>query len=418
MQVEQLQVSAFKGVRHVNIRPGGLVVAITGRNAAGKSSVLDALQWAIGGAKFAPDTPVRKGNAKAEVSVDLGELRITRTQTKAGSMQLVVTTRDGVPQKSPQALLDSLFAAVAFDPLGFIKAKPAEQRDMLIDAAGIRETVTRLDADATQARQDRTEVGRRVKTLEAQLAALPVTDGPTEEVSVGDLGQRIAAAHAEKAKNADARKWYATKQMEYEKASQAVTTLEAQLAQARQALVQIESAMESWKPKIDALVDPDIAALEAQLRDIEGTNRQIRDRAQRQRLAADLSRVRSEHAGAERRIEDAAIRKADALSGSPLPIRGLGLTDDGVTLDGVPIGQANWAAQIKASVALAAAVSPKLKVALVREGSALDDENQKALEEAATAAGLQVWIERVTNGEHVGITIVDGEVEGEQGGVA
>lgn len=418
MKVEQLEASAFKGVRHVNIRPGGLVVAITGRNAAGKSSVLDALQWALGGAKFAPDTPVRKGNAKAEVSVDLGELRITRSQTKAGSMSLNVTTRDGVPQKSPQALLDSLFAAVAFDPLAFVRAKPAEQRDMLIDAAGIRDTIAAIEADEAKARQDRTDIGRQVKMLEAQLAGLPVTEGPTVEVSVGDLGERIAAAHAERAKNADARKWYINKQAEHAKVVQAVGALEAQLAQARQALVQIESAMESWKPKIDALVDPDIAALEAQLRDIEGTNRQIRDRAQRQRLAADLSRVRSEHAGAERRIEDAAIRKADALSGSPLPIRGLGLTDDGVTLDGVPIGQANWAAQIKASVALAAAVSPKLKVALVREGSALDDENQKALEEAATAAGLQVWIERVTNGEHVGITIVDGEVEGEQGGVA
>jgi len=413
MKVESLEVSSFKGVRHVNIKPGGMIVEITGRNGAGKSSVVDAIQWAIGGAKFAPETPVRKGNAKAEVVADLGDLRIRRTQTKAGSMTLDVTTRDGVPQKSPQAL----YSSIAFDPLAFVRAKPAEQRETLINAAGIRGTIASIDDAANAAKVERTDLGRQVNQLAAQVAALPDTPGPTEEVNSADLIAEIRDANDRIAENKKARTWYAEKKAEHAKAVQRVAELEQQLGAARTNAENLDAIVEQWAEKIEALADPDIRAMQDQLTGIEGTNRQIRDRANRKRLAAQLADVRAKHAAAERRIEEAAIAKADALTNSPLPIPGIGLTDDGVTLNGVPIGQANWAAQIRASVALAAAVSPKLKVALVREGSALDGANLTALEEAATAAGLQVWIERVTNGEKVGITIVDGEVAGDEGGV-
>jgi hypothetical protein len=62
------------------------------------------------------------------------------------------------------------------------------------------------------------------------------------------------------------------------------------------------------------------------------------------------------------------------------------------------------------SVAIGAALNSRVRVILVRDGSLLDEKSMKLLEELAAQYDLQVWLERVSGDDEVGILIEDGMV--------
>ena len=60
MKINRLEIENVKRIKAVRIEPtaNGLTV-IGGKNAQGKTSVLDAIAWALGGNKFRPSDPQR-----------------------------------------------------------------------------------------------------------------------------------------------------------------------------------------------------------------------------------------------------------------------------------------------------------------------------------------------------------------------
>ena len=80
-------------------------------------------------------------------------------------------------------------------------------------------------------------------------------------------------------------------------------------------------------------------------------------------------------------------------------------------LNGHPLNQASGAEQLRAGVAIAMALNPKLRVIRVRDGNSLDSGGMRLLAEMAEEHGYQVWIERVDESGTVGFVIEDGEVK-------
>ena len=69
------------------------------------------------------------------------------------------------------------------------------------------------------------------------------------------------------------------------------------------------------------------------------------------------------------------------------------------------------AQQLRASVAIAMAANPKLRVIRVRDGSLLDERAMRLLAEMADAHDCQVWIERVDTSGSVGFVLEDGHLK-------
>ena len=78
MKIVQLRAENVKRLIAVEITPEGNVIEITGKNGAGKTSVLDSIWWALAGNRTHQAVPVRQGETEAVISLDLGDIKVRR----------------------------------------------------------------------------------------------------------------------------------------------------------------------------------------------------------------------------------------------------------------------------------------------------------------------------------------------------
>lgn len=400
MKIITLTSENFKRLKAVDITPSEHVQIVGGRNAQGKTSVLDALWQALGGGPAAKGTtrPVRDGEETASVRLDLGEYVVTRTWSGEKST-LRVESAEGARFSSPQGMLDALVGRLSFDPLEFTRLSGKAQVAALLDLVDLDVNLNALaDARAT-AYSKRTDVGRQVKQLEGHLASLPdVADKtPDDEVSSADiLAELRAAQEADRALEvAELRERRAKAARE-----QAASALETAVAEEKAATAAFE-----------ALPDvPDVAAIEQRLSSVEDTNRAVRAKQERSQVSTDLLRERLAYEDLTKEIDRVDKQKSKALAAADFPVDGLGFDDDGVTLHGLPFSQASSAEQIRVSLAMAMSLNPRLRVIRILDGSLLDADNLALIESMARESDYQVWIERVGNADEGAVIIEDGEV--------
>jgi DNA repair exonuclease SbcCD ATPase subunit len=419
-----------KRLQAVEITPKGNVIVIGGKNGAGKSSVLDSIQYALGG-----DTddrmPVRRGEEKAKVVLDLGDIIVKRTFTAAGGTSLVVTNADGVRQASPQGILDKLTGKLTFDPLDFSRQKPEKQAETLRALVGL--DFAEHDARASTLYNERTAVNREAKQLQARLAAMPRhEDAPAAEVSAADILAEQQKAAAVNAANATARNRAVSLRGQANveasavtRASNEATGIENSIAKLQKQLVAALASAELQKKTSDAahnaatdaeiecekLKDVDLTPFKSRIFDVETGNRKVRQNSERAEVVK-LFKAKSDAADElTRKLEAMDADKRRKSTTAKYPIDGLMFdTAGGVTLNGIPFDQCSSAEQLRVSVAIGLALNPKLKVLLIRDGSLLDDESMKLLLDMAASADAQVWMERVGTDATTSVVIEDGAV--------
>ncbi len=402
MKIVRFEAENVKRLRAVEISPDGTLQVITGRNGAGKSSVLDAIWLALGGGTASKnvDMPVRDGETKAHVTLDLGDLVVTRSWS-GGKSTLKVEDAEGGVHRSPQGLLDSLVGRLSFDPLAFTMLKPAEQRDALLALVDLPFNPVDLDRHRDARYEERRAANRTVKQLEAEVAAIPKPEPgtPDREVSAVELIDQITASERSVA---------AEQQLlrDITDAEKAVETARDELANAEQQLATLTKEL-AFLPE----PEDDVEALKAALADIESVNAAVRAKIQRQSLVDKLDTAREVADGLTFAIEEIDAQKAEGLAAAKFPVDGLGFSEDGVTYQGVPFSQASSAEQIRVSLAMAMASNPELRVIRILDGSLLDDDNLALITGMAADADYQVWIERVgTTADGTAVLIEDGQV--------
>lgn len=407
MKIIELHAENVKRLRAVNITPDEHVQVITGKNAQGKSSVLDAIWLALGGgaASKATARPVRDGQDTASVRLDLGEFVVTRTWSGEKST-LRVESAEGQRFSSPQAALDKLVGRLSFDPLAFTQMPAKAQRDALLSLVDLPFDPAELERRRAEVFERRTEIGRYVKELEGQLAGMdPVPDGtPDAEVSAAAVVQELQAARQVMAANDAVLREAEAAQSAREQSQAALAVAQEQLAAA------IETEREvAWR--VEAMpAAPDTTAIEERLASLDVVNAAVRAKAHRAATQEHLSGAREAVAELTGTLNTIDEEKATGLAAATFPIDGLGFDADGVTYQGVPFSQASSAEQIRVSLAMAMALNPKLRVIRILDGSLLDSDNLALIEQMAIDQDYQVWIERVSDGSGVGVEITDGQV--------
>lgn len=434
MKIIQLKSENVKRIEAVAITPdpGKALVLIGGQNAQGKSSVMDSILYGIAGGREIKEIPVRKGEERAVIEIDLGDLKIRRTFSANGNMSLHVTNKDGAKLSSPQAILDSLLCKVGFDPLEFSRQKPTDQYETLRALAGL--DFTQIDQKRQSAYDERTILGRDVKTLEGQLAGLAEHPNvPAGEISTVDIMQKWRDADAANKANDKVREglvvlesernritdnlqrqtsFTATLEEEIRKAQQRLEIQKAEVANLERQLADLTARCTERESAVAALRDIDLNPFKDQVQRAETVNRQVRQNQQRAKVASELAAKRTAHAELDHKIEDLDVEKRRMISKAKMPIDGLTFEAGRVLFKGIPFSEISSAEQLKISVAVGLALNPKLKVLLIRDGSLLDEQSLGLVGQLADQAGGQVWVERVGTDGDLSVIIEDGRVKG------
>lgn len=405
-----LSVENFKRISAVDItpEPGQPIITVSGANAQGKSSVLDALWAALESSAMSRATgtnrPVRDGETKATVRVDLGDIIVTRSWTKGGTSKLTVSAADtGAEYKTPQKLLDALLGRMSFDPLAFTRMSSRDQVTTLSSLVDLGIDLDQVAAERKSVYDERTAVGRARKDL----GTVPTVDAdaPTEEQSASDI-----IAELRDAQNANDERRRAVDYLE--QSTNAAAHIERQITDLQARLAETHANISKAQQHLDTTQEVNTDDLETALANVEDTNRAIRDNNANRQVAAEAARLDAKY----QQLTDTLARmdedKSDALAAAEFPLAGLSFGDDGgITYHGVPLPQASTAEQLRVSCALAAAANPSIRVMRVTDGSLLDTASRQALADIATENEFQVWMELVDETGAVGVVIEDGKIK-------
>ncbi|MCI1643798.1 MAG: AAA family ATPase [Bifidobacterium crudilactis] len=406
MRITELRAENVKRLKAVDITPGEHLQIIGGRNAQGKSSVLDAVALALTGkdAKKLNPRPLRDGERKGRVQLDLGEYVVTRTFTANGGGALTVTAgRSGARFPSPQRVLDDLMGRLSFDPQEFIGLSAKEQAEVLRGLVDLPIDLDEVDAQLDELAQSRLLAGRELKAL-GEPGKFDYSL-PGEERSATAIVNQIQAARDRNREIRDTRDAWGVSQRQVADIQERIEQLRSQLTAQQEDARQLAARVES----LGAMQDT--TELESQLANIEDTNARVRANRQVVERNADIASRQRTYEGLDQRINDLRASKDKALAEAKFPIDGLGFDESGVTYKGVPFQQASSMEQLRVSLAIAMASNPKLRVIRIKDGSLLDDDALALVAQTAEQHDYQVLMERVGTGDPGAIIIEDGQVK-------
>jgi DNA repair exonuclease SbcCD ATPase subunit len=415
LHILRLEVANIKRIKVLRLRVTDRTVLIGGKNEQGKSSAIDAIQMALGGKRMLPREPVRHGARRGDIEADLGDLEtqeveytVERSITAKGT-EVIVRGKDGVEMSSPQTLLDTLYSQIAFDPFGFSRMDADKQDALLKELVGL--DFTTHNAARERAYNERTAVNKEVTRLKALLKSSEAfPKAPKKLVDVVALTEKLQAYTNEMG----ARK---TLVAFIEHDNTIVAGMDEQIAKLERSLAELRANRQELAKDIEertAKLPPEPAPVDdvrEQLRNAETINNQVRANLERAKIEKELDEKVAQAEELTNAIDSIDAEKAELLAKAKFPIEGLGFDDAvGPTYKGAPLAQASQAAKIRVSVAIGAAINPRIKVMLIREGAFLDDDSLKLLSELADEHECQLWIERVGTGDKAAIIIEDGEI--------
>lgn len=417
--ITRLESENVKRLKAIQIDTNGEpVVTIGGTNGNGKTSVLDSIMYALAGKDAVCAKPIRNGQDHADVLLETDDGLIVRRKwrtSKSGNVTTAVelsqrTEFGEAAVKSPQAILDSLCGRMAFDPLEFSRMKPAAQLAALKELVGV--DTDAIDGRIDQLFRERTEINRKVKELEGQVAgAVTHADAPDAEVSVSALLDELRKAEQAN-RAADAL------QRQADEAKRNADFVASKVVEARRMLEQLEAqhsvaadAAATAEATAASAVRLPVDGIKEGIANAEVLNRKVRENVAAKSLAIALDAAKADAKVRSEAIDELRVSKTLMMSEAKWPVEGLGFGEGGIELNGLPFDQASAAEKLRVSVAMGFAMNPKLKVLLIRDGSLLDDNSMRLVREMATEAGGQLFIELVTaDAEACSILIEDGEV--------
>ncbi|HKI83214.1 MAG TPA: AAA family ATPase [Candidatus Krumholzibacteria bacterium] len=406
MRVTRLAVHNVKRIKDVEIVPDGSLVIIGGKNGQGKSTGLDSIVYAIGGERNIPTVPIRNGKSKAFIVLETEELVIKRTFTRAGSY-LKVVDRNGVEVPSPQTALDKLYSAYTFDPLAFTRMKSKEQVKVLAELVGV--DLEESEARRTDAFNDRRDLNRDIKKLEATLVDFPhyleVPDEPIDLDALHAEQRRREINNAENRKREDELK---RTQESFEQANTEIAQLEQLLEQKKAHRDKLKERGSLLWAQVQEQKDEDVDELTERIVEAADVNRRIESNEKRAKLETECGALMLQADELTAQLKTIDEERALAISKANMPVAGLAFDEESVLFGGVPFDQCSSAEQLRVSVAMGIALNPELRVMLIHDGSLLDEDSQRMIEEMAKAADFQIWIEKVGNVGH--FILVDGQL--------
>ena len=404
VKITSFEAENVKRVKAMTIIPAadGLTV-IGGRNAQGKTSVLDAIAWALGGDKFRPGHPQRDGSVlPPRLRVLLSNGLVVERRGK--NSELYITDPSG--RKAGQTLLNSFVEQLALDLPKFMAASGREKAQTLLRIIGLGEQVEELERRGKTLYNERLALGR-IADQKAKFAKEMTfyPNVPEEPLSAAEL---IAQQQDILARNGENQR----KRQRRDELKRTLDTAEAQLAELTRRCEQLREDYRIASTDAADLLDQSTTELEENIRTIEQTNAKVRANLDKARAEADAQKLADEYAALTAQIEDVQREKLALLNGADMPLPGLSVTDGELTYNGQPWDCMSSSEQLIAATSIVRRLNPECGFVLLDRLEAMDTDTLAAFGRWLEGEGLQAIATRVSTGGECQIIIEDGEVAG------
>ena len=419
-RVIELIIENFKRIEAVQVRPSTNVIEISGNNTAGKTSFLDAMFWGMLGPKIMKELkePVRQGFSEATVQITLGDgpdvepIIIKRTITTDGKTNFTITTPTGKNIRNPATLMNKLMNTYTFDPAEFTKLSDKDQVSMLMRVVGKEEELNKLMEERKEAYDTRRLVNKDFKNKEGLLVNIPFVHHsiPDEPQSVSVLTAQLQEAEQIAATKSSIEADITYTNNTAQTAMQRIEDLKQRIAVEEQTIQDCKAHIQKQQSEFDKLEVPDTTEIQTQIEEVQKLNELVAAKNRRKEVESYIADLKRQSQEWTNKINDIDAMKAQIIADAQIPVPGLGFNEDHVTLNDIPLSQCSTREKIDTSARIVMATKPAVTVMRINDGSSLDSEYMRQLNEIAEEQGFQVWVERVDESGEVGIFMSEGLV--------
>ena len=409
VKITALQAENVKRIKAVQIEPAptGLTI-VGGNNNQGKTSVLDAIAWALGGEKYRPAAAAREGAVSPpHLRVALSNGIIVERKGKNSSL----TVTDPTGQRSGQQLLNAFVEPLALDLPRFMQASDKDKADTLLNIIGVGDALTGLDREIKALYDRRTvigQIGAQKRHAAEELTEYP--DAPSEPVSAIELIQQQQEILLHNADNQRKRMKLAQLEEQEKQLGRRVQELSQELEMVEHRLTAVQQDVQNATKTVAQLQDESTAELEQSIRNVEEINRQVSANLAKSKAQDEAERYAQEYTALTEQIKAKRTARMDLLNGADLPLTGLGVEDGALTYHGKHWTDMSGSDQLRVATAIVRRLNPNCGFVLLDKLEQMDLATLQEFGAWLQAEGLQAIATRVSTGGECQIIIEDGRV--------
>lgn len=406
MKINKLEIENVKRVKAVKIEPtsDGLTI-IGGKNNQGKTSVLDAIAWTLGGERYRPVAATREG------SVTPPTLKIVMNnglivERKGKNSSLKVTDPSG--QKGGQQLLDSFVEQLALDLPKFMEASDKEKANILLKIIGVGPQLAEMEQKEKELYNERLYVGRTADQKEKYAKEQPYyPDAPQELVSPSELIRKQQDILVQNGENQRKRENLHQLEQEYQRVTE-------QIQELLKEQTRLTESLKIARTSAADLVDQSTEELERNIADIEEINRKVRANLDKDKAEEDAKDYKERYTQLTTEIEGIRTQKTDLLKNADLPLPGLTVEDGDLLYNGHKWDDMSGSDQLRVATAIVRKLNPNCGFVLLDKLEQMDLDTLTEFGKWLEQEGLQAIATRVSTGGECSIVIDDGYVVGQE----
>lgn len=407
IKINKLEIENVKRIKAVKVEPtpSGLTV-IGGKNNQGKTSVLDAIAWALGGDRYRPSEAQREGSViPPNLKVVLSNGLIVERKGKNSSLK--VTDPDG--NKSGQQLLNDFIEELALNLPKFMQASNREKCNILLQILGIGQTLAELELEENDAYNRRHAIGQ-IADQKAKFAKEQIyyPEAPKELVSASELIRQQQDILAKNGENQRKREYANKLQEKVNSISAEIMKLKNELEKKEEEFLTAKNDMYIALTDAKDLQDQSTTELEKNIEAIDDINRKVRANMDKDKAEQDALEYKNQYAELTAELEAIRKKKADLLENADLPLPELSVRDGELIYKGQKWDNMSGSDQLKVSTAIVRKLNPKCGFVLLDKLEQMDLDTLKEFGSWLEAEGLQAIATRVSTGDECSIIIEDG----------
>lgn len=408
--INTLEIENVKRVKAVALTPSskGLTI-IGGKNGAGKTTVLDAIVWALAGDRYKPSEAAREGSmTPPHIKLTLSNgLTVERKGKNAA-----LTVTDPTGKRAGQQLLNEFISVLALDLPRFMQANAKEKADTLLQILGIGPQLKQLDDEISRAYTQRTTVGQIRDQKQAYADELPEYPGvPEEEISVAELLSRHKAILAKNAENERNRNGLDALRGEADLLQAQIADMTATLTAKIRQRDDILNAIAETERTVGEMHDESTAEIEANIANIEQINAKVRANLTKEH-AIEAAKIETEkYRELTRYIDAKRCERLDLLEGANLPLPELTVEDGDLKYKGHSWDCMSGSEQLRVAAAIVRRLNPSCNFILLDKLEQMDLDTLRDFGEWLESEGMQAIATRVSTGSECSVVIEEGLVK-------